>query len=169
MAVASLRFRANATDAEENKFGFVVFDGKPHEYHYWLFRFRLKMASCPSPSPNAKPEEIRFLEEKRKDVMRQVIENLRGDALGVAMDVGIDDLLDDGGAKALEDAMLKHIFPIYKNGAKALYNEGHKNREGVLIRQPGESMGSYINRRRRWWTLLKQLDTTVSILSLIHI
>ena len=95
MAVASLRFRANPSAAEENKFGYVVFDGTPHEYHYWLFRYRLKVASIPSPSPNAKPEEVRTIEEKRRSVMTQVIENLKGDALGVAMDVGIDDLLGD--------------------------------------------------------------------------
>ena len=47
--------------------------------------------------------------------------------------------------------------------ATYLHREGHKVKEGAFQRQTGESMQSYILRRKRWWTLLKQLDPTATI------
>ena len=38
-----------------------------------------------------KPEDVEKVVEKSKDVMRQIVENLRGDALNVAMEVGIQE------------------------------------------------------------------------------
>ena len=71
MAVASLRYRPNAILAEEFKFGFVVFAGDPHEYHHWLFRTDLKLKT-------SKQDEV-------ARAMRDVSDNLRGDAFAVAM------------------------------------------------------------------------------------
>ena len=58
--------------------------------------------------------------------------------------------------------MRKHMFPVAQREAKELYREGHKTRDGVFTRQSGESMQSYILRRRRWWQMLKQPDSTYS-------
>jgi hypothetical protein len=57
--------------------------------------------------------------------------------------------------------MLAHIFPVARHESKELYREGHKMREGVFVRQNGESMQAYILRRKRWWQLLRQLDDTI--------
>ena len=72
--------------------------------------------------------------------MTRVVENLRGDALGVAMDIGVEALLDEGGDRKLEEAMFKHIFPVHSNGAKALYNEGHRYGKA----------SSFVNRVSQW-------------------
>ena len=80
----------------------------------------------------ATAEAVRIVTEKRRNIMQQVIENLKGDALGVAMDIGIDDLFAEGGDTRLEEALMKNIFPITKHESKALYKEGHKTREGAL-------------------------------------
>merc|ERR1712197_329408 len=50
-----------------------------------------------------------------------------------------------------------------RHEAKELYREGHQQNEGAFRRQQGESMQSYILRRKRWWTLLKQLDSSATI------
>ena len=73
------------------------------------------------------------------------------------------DLMDTEQLRALMKAMVEHIFPVARHEAKALYKEGHKTHEGVFTRQNGESMQSYILRRKRWWTLLQQLDSSVSL------
>ena len=147
MAVSSLRYRPNFNTPEESKFGFIVFSGEPHEYH---FRSELKLMTTSK--------------EDFQKTMTNIIENLRGDALNVAMEVGVEHLLDpDTGCKKLFDSMLAHIFPIARHESKALYREGHKTREGVFVRQPSESMQSFILRRKRWWSLLKQLDDAVAL------
>ena len=99
MAVSSLRYRSHQALPEESKFGFVVFSGDAHEYHYWLFRSRLKTSSIPVLANDASDEAIRIATDKRKEIMRQVVENLRGDALSVAM-IGQDTLFAVGGEKS---------------------------------------------------------------------
>ena len=46
--------------------------------------------------------------------------------------------------------------------AMELYKEGSKSK-GMLPRQMGESMQSYVLRRKRWWTRLKALDEKYSV------
>ena len=156
MAVSSLRYRPGAPAPDESKFGYVIFDGRATEYHIWIFRTRLKLSTA------KKGEDGK---SNVRQVIQNVVENLRGEALQVAMDIGIDTLVqEDGtGGEKLLDAMRKHIFPIAQYEAKELYKEGHKTREGVLTRQSGESMQNFILRRRRWWQLLQQLDNTVKL------
>ena len=101
--------------------------------------------------------------EDMPKTLREVIENLRGDALSAPIEIGTAALLAKGGNNKLMKAILEHIFPITRHEAKALYKEGHNTHEGVFTRQTGESMQSYILRRKRWLSLLKQLDPSVSM------
>ena len=63
-----MRYNARAKAVDENKFGYVVFDGSAHEYHYWLFRYRLKTSTVPAmPTGDAATAEaMRVVMEKRK-------------------------------------------------------------------------------------------------------
>ena len=151
MAVSSLRYRPNAPPPQESKLGYVMFDGKATEYHHWLFRTQLKIQT-------AKKDDI-------ANVITNVVENLRGEAMQVAVQIGIDTLIspDGYGGRMLLEEMRKHIFPVAQHEAKALYKEGHNVKDGALTRQNGESMQNYILRRRRWWTLLQQLDNTANL------
>ena len=158
MAVASLRYRPNAPPIEESKFGYVIFNGAAHEYHYWWFKTQLKTELISTVGDDKEKQAI-----KRKEIMVQVIENLRGDAFSVAMELGIAELCGPEGYTKLNEAILKHIFPVARHESKQLYKEGHKVREGVFVRQGCESMQSYILRRKRWWNLLRQLDKTVQL------
>ena len=91
MAVSSLRYRPNAPLPEESKFGYVISDGKPEDYHHWLFRTELK-------TKTAKETDL-------KSVAQQVIENLNGQALQVAIEIGIEALLEEGGIEKLKNAI----------------------------------------------------------------
>ena len=42
-ALQSLRYNPHAKGSEETKFGYVVFDGSPVDYHHWRFRTKLKV------------------------------------------------------------------------------------------------------------------------------
>ena len=151
MAISSLRYRPGAHPPEESKHGYVVFNGDPKDYHHWLFRTRLKIKTC-------KQDEF-------PRVAQNVVENLRGEALQVAIEIGIDTLVqsDGSGLDTLIEKMSRHTFPIAQHESKELYREGHKTRDGALTRQNGESMQGYILRRKRWWQLLKQLENTVAL------
>ncbi len=81
MAVSSLRYRPGAPPPDESKFGYVVFDGKPTEYRRWIFRIQLKLST------------VKKDEEGKSDVQQvilNVVEKLRGEALQVAMEIGIE-------------------------------------------------------------------------------
>ena len=142
MAVSSLRYRPHAQPPEESKFGYVKFSGLSTEYHHWLFRTQLKLKM-------SKTEDI-------PQVVMHTVENLRGEALQVAVEIGIDELIktDGSGGEKLLLAMQRHIFPVAQHEAKELYREGHTTKDGSLARQQGEPMQSNILRRKRWSQLL---------------
>jgi len=93
-----------------------------------------------------------------------VIEGLRGEAADIAMDIGTEVLMKDDhtGLTVLTETLRSHIFPKKEAEAKVLYKHGHK-KKGVLSRQSAEPIVSYVSRRRRWWTQLKQLDSSVEL------
>ena len=71
-----------------------------------------------------KPEDAEKVVEKRKDVMRQIVENLRGEALNVAMYIGIEELYGENDAEKLMEQMTAYIFPIARRASNHLYREG---------------------------------------------
>ena len=80
----------------------------------------------------------------------------------IAMDVGLTDLMKPTGLEKLVEAMQKHVFPQARAEAKELYRVGHKT-SGVLSRHSGESVMSFVSRRRRWWKMLKSMDRTIGL------
>ena len=60
------------------------------------------------------------------------------------------------------EAVRKHIFPLTEQESKELYRLGTET-GGLLSRQAGEPMVSYIARRKRWWKKLQQIDKGVVI------
>ena len=72
MAVASLRYRPNATPAEESKGGFVVFSGEAQEFHYWFFRTKLKL-ECIPPMPGM--EDLSVTESETGDASFEQVED----------------------------------------------------------------------------------------------
>ena len=132
-------------DVLETKGGMFIYDGTPSRFYEWQFRTSIRWSSVDH-------------EDKQK-TMSKIIDSLRGEAALVAMDVGMDELMTVDGMDKFVAAMKKHVFPLPRAEAKELYKIGHKV-NGVMSRQTGESMMSYVSRRRRWWKMLKSIDSS---------
>ena len=137
--------------------GGTSFDGNPNDYYEWAFRVELKQMRL-----EAILKKDEDPEDKVSKIIDDVVDHLKGDALQVAIDLGVKDLAKPGGLQKLMDAIKAIVFPVRKLEAKELYNQGHKP-GGVLTRQAGESMLSYISRRRRWWRLLQEMDPSIQL------
>ena len=131
-----------------------TYDGSPQGFYEWKFRVELKAMSY----------ELNLKKGDDPDVktVSDIVDNLRGDALQVAMDLGTSELAKSGGIDKLIDEVRKIVFPVKKLEAKELYNQGHRP-NGILTKQPNETMLSYISRRRRWWRLLKEMDPSIQL------
>jgi hypothetical protein len=78
------------------------------------------------------------------------------------MDIGRAALMADDGIPKLVAALLLNAFPQQKSEAKELYRAGHAE-QGLLARQRGESIHSFVSRRRRWWIKLTTMDNTIRL------
>ena len=129
--------------------GIFQFDGSPSHFHEWEFRTKMKVNGA--------------VEDKdRKLVASKVIEGLFGEALSLAMDLGTEALFEESGIEKLIARIKEHIFPNTRAEARELYHAGLRE-HGSLSRQNGESVVSYISRRRIWWTLLTKLDSEIQM------
>ena len=156
MALASLRWDSRK-DVEETKGGMYIYDGSTHNFHEWEFRTEVRW------------ESTKVVDLKK--TMSMIIEALRGEAANVAMDIGKAELMKVGtdfvtagqpGFQKLMEGMRNMVFPFSRAEAKTLFKSGHKTK-GVLSRQSGEPMVSYVSRRRRWWKKLRHMDSSVGL------
>ena len=70
-------------------------------------------------------------------------------------------LTQPGGLRQFVEKLRDVVFPRASEEARELFKVGQK--PGSLARQNGESMLSYVSRRRRWWKLLKTLDGSIEL------
>eukprot|EP00434_Breviolum_minutum_P004941 symbB.v1.2.004358.t1/scaffold240.1/size264318/14 len=78
------------------------------------------------------------------------------------MDIGLAELGKENGVPQLVARLRTLIFPQQSSEARELYKIGQQ-KHGPLSRQQSESMTSYIQRRKRWWQLLTQMDKTLAM------
>ena len=92
----------------------MYYAGTPQDYHFWKFKTELRSATT-------KDDEF-------ANMMAKLIESLRGDALQIAVDIGVEALTksDRSGLKTLHERITKHVFPIMKDEVKALYKEAQR-------------------------------------------
>ena len=146
MALASLRFQRNAQEYEESRQGMIVFAGDAASFHEWHFRLQIKKSLCTElPAPMAK-----------------VVDALRGEALSCAMEIGLAKLMEANGLDLLVQKVQERLFPQRTAEARELLKQGMRI-GGPMSRVPGEPMTSYISRRRRWWTLVREMDNTLEL------
>ena len=148
MALASLRFQRSAQDYEETRQGMTVFAGDAASFHEWQFQFQIKKSSY-------KADELPALTAK-------VVDALRGEALSCAMEIGLDSLMMAEGLDLLVQKVQARLFPQRTTEARELLKQGMRV-GGPMSRVPGEPMTSYISRRRRWWTLVREMDNTLEL------
>ena len=146
MAMSSLYWRPPGplgVGLQTTKKGAIYFNGNPRDFQEWKFRTQALYESTAT--------------EKRAELAATVLEGLSDNAYLVARDQGIPALTTADGVPTLIQAIEDSLFPITGVEAKELYDQGHKP-HGPLSRQSGESLHSYISRRKRWWNILSTLD-----------
>ena len=143
MALASLRFQRYAQDYEESRQGLTVFAGDAITFHEWQFRLQIKKSLCTA-------EELPALTAK-------VVDALRGEALSCAMEIGLAKLMESNGLDFLVQKVQERLTE-----ARELLKQGMRI-GAPMSRVPGEPMTSYISRRRRWWTLVHEMDYTLEL------
>ena len=99
--------------------------------------------------------------QARTEMVQKALEGLREEAFELARDIGVDELTQPGGLRKFVEKLRDVVFPRASEEARELFKVGHK--PGSLARQNGESMLSYVSRRRRWWKLLKTLDGSIEL------
>ena len=99
--------------------------------------------------------------QARTEMVQKVLEGLREEAFELARDIGVDVLTQPGGLRKFVEKLRDVVFPRASEEARELFKVGQK--PGSLARQNGESMLSYVSRRRRWWKLLKTLDGSIEL------
>ena len=99
--------------------------------------------------------------QARTEMVQKVLEGLREEASELARDIGVDVLTQPGGLRKFVEKLRDTVFPRASEEARELFKVGQK--PGSLARQNGESMLSYVSRRRRWWKLLKTLDGSIEL------
>ena len=134
-------------EADLTKFGFLVYAGDVRNFHEWEFRAMTRWNQTK--------------DDEKKDLALKFLDSLRGEAYIAAEDLGTEILFNKDNIPVIE-AVRKNLFPLVEQESKELYRLGTQI-GGILSRQAGESMTSYLSRRNRWWRKLKQLDDKVQI------
>ena len=109
----------------------------------------------------AEAEGTPYAVKLRTEMVHRVLEGLRDEAFELARDIGIESLTGPGGLDDFINRMREVVFPRATEEARELFRAGQG--QGTLARQAGESMLSYVSRRRRWWKLLKTLDSSIEL------
>ena len=135
-----LKYRPNATHDD----GPRIYTGHPADFKAWQFHTEMKATLARSD------------EAKAPKYVQEVMLGLGGEALQLARDIGVKDLCKKGGIDELMQKMQKLVFPTLRQEASQLYAIGHE-KGGILSRQvaQNEPMASYIERRTRWWKLMR--------------
>ena len=126
----------------------TVFAGDAASFHEWQYRLQIEKSLC-------KAEELLALTAK-------VVDALRGEALSSAMEIGLAKLMEANGLDFLVQKVQERLFPQRTAEARELLKQGMRI-GGPMSRVPGEPMTSYISRRRRWWTLLHEMDNMLEL------
>ena len=123
-------------------------------------------------SPRAAPSFPGIVEDEqlsgeidslRAELVQKVLEGRRGDAYLAAQDLGGETLMKDGGIETLIASNFEEDdLSLQSLEAKELFRVGQMQ-HGPLSRQTGESVTSFISRRRRWWRQVKELDSNMLI------
>ena len=124
-----------------------------------------KSAASPKTAASPKSDSSQGKQKTPSDrsiLVNKIVEGLRGDAVLLARDLGLETLSRPGGLAQLIETIRNHVFPRALEEGKELFRAGQQI-GGPLSRQPSESMLSYVQRHRRWWNVLTELDPSMAV------
>ena len=100
--------------------------------------------------------------DERSELASKFLDSVRSEAYIIAEDLGTDILFSNDNIPKVVEAVKERLFPLAEQESKELYRL-RTQVGGVLSRQAGEPMVSYIDRRKRWLRKLQQLDKSTHI------
>ena len=140
---------SDSLTTEGSKAGVPRYDGDPTLLAEYAFRVRLL---------EARTRAMDQAEVKKQGPLGlKLIEGLTGAALQVAREISLETLASEKGPSELVSLLYKAFRPRRAQEARELYAAGAQP-HGVLSRQAGEPMTSYLLRRRTWYKMLLDLD-----------
>ena len=149
-------FAAAQDDAwsTEAKSGVPRYDGEVSRLAEYQFRVRLRQAR----------EKAMDESEVKKlgPLALRLVDGLRGPALQVARALPVDRLAGEDGTSVLLKALQSSLQPRSRQEARDLYQIGAQQ-GGVLSRQQGESIPSYVLRRKAWYNLMLDMDSSLKL------
>ena len=143
-------------DVGDSKKGILYYDASAAGYEVWNYSVQVK--------PGAMNVILDAAERDQKLVAfrSSIVEGLSDEALLIAIDLGVGTLNTPTGVKQLVDKMRETIREAMDDEISELYRLGAQT-SGPLRRQRGEPMQSYISRRKRWWTRIRELDSSFNV------
>ena len=138
----------------EGKFGIPRFNGEATRLSEYKFRVQARIMK-----EKALTKEER---EKLGPLGLRLIEGLSGTALRLAQTMSMEDLGKEDGANKLVDIFEKALRPKRMQQARELYQAG-SSPHGLLSRQQGEPISTYVLRRRTWYRCLVDCSAEMSL------
>ena len=159
-----LLFQPPGTDfSQQTRAGIPIYRGGAQGFEEWRFKIQGRVRAIENQCKIDDEESQEKTKCQLIDLSAKVVEALQDDALQIAIEIGLDSLSAKDGVSILIKRIEEAIpFGDKEDDARDLYHVGAK-KGGVLSRQKGESMVSYIARRRRWWQKLKSLDASMNV------
>ena len=142
----------------ETKNGVPLYGGSHAHFETWKFKIEGKFMALESYND----EDEKKKKKKRSFVADRVMDGLHGEALKIAMELGLETLNKEDGCAKLIAAIDASIRATREDEAIDLYNAGIAL-DGPLTRQPTEPIAAYISRRTRWWTRVQLLDKSLQV------
>ena len=146
----------------ETRAGIPKYKGGPLGFEEWKFKVLGKVANIKMAYNGEDDAPIK--ERKLIELLSNVVDSLEGDAVRLAMDLEARESLhtNSGVERLVKEIEASIPYGDRSEDAQRLWQLGAKT-HGELTRQKGESMVSYISRRRRWWAKLKERDPQIDV------
>ena len=163
-----LRFQRFLADEEstgqtasltEGRFGIPRYNGDPSRLNEWIFRSR---------TLERKEKSLVDTEQKKLGPLTlRLIECFSGQALIIAQGLDMAKLEKaEDGLDYLIESLTVELRPRRLQQARELYEAGAQT-GGLLARQPSESMGQFVLRRRAWYRAMVDLNKELKLPDLI--
>ena len=141
---------------EETKTGIPLFDGTAHHFEQWKLRVLAKTSAAALAPTDKREYEVAQLASK-------ILDGLTGDAASIAYEFGHEELVKPDGVARLVKLIEDEVMGHGKEAARELHDLGTRRGKGPLSRQHGETITSYLARRRRWKDRIALLDAEIKL------
>ena len=145
---------SNELVSTEGKQGVPRYGGEPSVLLEYTYRVRLR---------EAREQTMDSSELKKLGPLGlRLVDGLSGTALQIVRGIPVEDLAKSDGPSTIIKHLQKILKPRRQQECRELYNAGARS-HGILSRQYGEPMASFILRRKTWYSMLLDLDEKMKL------